>query len=658
MGCAASRIDKEERVRICKERKMLMKKLVRCRGEFSDAQLSYLRSLKNTGVTLRQFTESESLELESTPLGLALPPSPPPPFPPSPLPPPPPPTFSPDFRKFEHNPRVEVAPEEIIEIHEENSCTPPPPPVPSSSWDFWDPFAPSSPHFEKMTEIVEPVEEENWAEANTEFEEEQEEDIVDNINLLPQKPQTVELVDDASSMVSWHTKDTGDMAMVVWRSKKTLAGIIKELDDYFLKASAGGKSIAILMDVNSSDNFLRQGSEENRSRRCNSAKVFSALNWSWSSKSLQCTRNAAEFGGPSEPCRPGAHCVTLEKLYAEEQRLCKEIKDEEIMKLEHEKKSLLLQRQKDEDHDSIKTQKTRLTVESLQSDIICLQESISRTCSSISTLLYEELHPQLIAITFGLTSMWRAMYECHQVQNHISQQVCHLTNQQNMDPTTDYRRQAAAQLKYEVTSWYTNFCRLVKSQGEYVSTLCRWIQLTESVAEDLQQSGSSSMVHIFCKEWQLALLRLPDKVASEAIRSFLSVIHSIILQQEGELNLKRKSEKLERKLQTELNSLSEMEIKLEGNLHDSENPVLNPKHPLAVKRTKVEILKKRVDDEKAKYLNSIELTRAMTLNNLGTSLPNVFQALLGFSSAYAVSLEAILSHAKPVDYSCRYALNL
>ena len=60
--------------------------------------------------------------------------------------------------------------------------------------------------------------------------------------------------------------------------------------------------------------------------RCSSAKVFNALTWSWSSKSLQCTRSAAEFCGPSEPCQPGAHSITLEKLYVEEQRLYKDIK--------------------------------------------------------------------------------------------------------------------------------------------------------------------------------------------------------------------------------------------------------------------------------------------------------------------------------------------
>ncbi|CAK9156106.1 unnamed protein product [Ilex paraguariensis] len=509
MGCVASRIDKEERVRICKERKRIMKHLLVFRGEFADSQLAYLIALKNTGVTLRQFTESESLELEDTPCGPALPPSPPPPLPPSP---PPPPTFSPDLRKFEDNSATQ---EEIIEIDEENSCTPPPPPVPSSSWDFWDPFGPSSPQSLKKSETVEQVEEENWAEANTEFEEEdQEGEVVGNsvVNMLPKKQQTVELVDDNSSMMSWHTKDTADMAMVLWRRKKTLAGIVKELDDYFLKASAGGKDVPILMGINMGDTYLYQSTKENKRKRCNSAKVFSGLTWSWSSKSLQPTRGAGEFSDPSEPCRLGAHCITLEKLYTEEQRLYKQVKDEEITKLEHERKSLLLQKQEDENYDWTKTERTRFSVESLQSDITCLQQSISRNCSTILGLIDEDLHPQLIALTSGLIHMWQTMYECHQVQNHISRQMNQLVNQQGMHATTDYHQQAACQLKTEVTSLYNSFCKLVNSQREYVRTLCSWIKLTDSIVDNCHRSGSSSLVHALCKEWELALDRLPDKV--------------------------------------------------------------------------------------------------------------------------------------------------
>lgn len=58
-------------------------------------------------------------------------------------------------------------------------------------------------------------------------------------------------------------------------------------------------------------------------KRSNSAKVFSALSRSWSSRSLQFTPDAVSS---YEPCRPGAHSITLEKLYAAEQKLYKDIK--------------------------------------------------------------------------------------------------------------------------------------------------------------------------------------------------------------------------------------------------------------------------------------------------------------------------------------------
>ncbi|GAV76404.1 DUF632 domain-containing protein/DUF630 domain-containing protein [Cephalotus follicularis] len=646
MGCAASSIDKEERVQVCKERKRLMKQLVGFRGEFADAQLAYLRALKNTGVTLRQFTESESLELENTTYGLASPPSPPPPLPPSP---PPPPPFSPDLRKSNDNETKEIT-QESMEIEEDGNSTPPPR-VQSSSWEYWDPFGHSLPSYPRKGEFVEPVEEENWAETRTEFEEDdREEEAVDNLaaSTVPERLQPVELVDDNSSMMSWYTKDTADMGMVVWRKKKTLEGIVKDLDDYFLKASAGGKNIAVLLDISKGDSSLPQNFNENKRKRSSSAKVFSALSWNWSSKSLQFTRDAAEFSGSGEPCKPGAHCITLERLYAAELKLFKEVREEEITKLEYERKSMLLSKQEDENHDWSKTDKTRLIVESLETSISCLEHSISRTSSSMLQLIDEELYPQLVALTSGLMHMWQAMYACHQVQNHISQQLNHISDTQSMDLTTEYRHQATAQLETEVTCWYSYFCKLVKSQREYVRTLCRWIHLTDSLVDNHQQSHCLSAIRRLCEEWQIVFDRLPDKVASESIKSFLSAIQSIIQLQTEEHNLHKKYDKLEKRLQKELLSLAEMEKKLEGSFPADDAPSdLSPNHPLSLKRAKTEALKKRVETEKAKYLNSVEVTRTMTLSNLKTSLPNVFQALMVFSSASVQALEAIHGHLNP-----------
>ncbi|KAJ4937444.1 hypothetical protein NE237_016353 [Protea cynaroides] len=82
--------------------------------------MTYLQALKNTSITLRQFTEAKTLELEDTPFGLGAPPSPPP-LPPSP-PPPPPPPFSPNLRKVVKVEEEEVVQEEGVADGEKRGC--------------------------------------------------------------------------------------------------------------------------------------------------------------------------------------------------------------------------------------------------------------------------------------------------------------------------------------------------------------------------------------------------------------------------------------------------------------------------------------------------------------------------------------------------------
>eukprot|EP00268_Persea_americana_P058772 TRINITY_DN7150_c0_g1_i3.p1 TRINITY_DN7150_c0_g1~~TRINITY_DN7150_c0_g1_i3.p1 ORF type:complete len:657 (+),score=186.57 TRINITY_DN7150_c0_g1_i3:1045-3015(+) len=644
MGCIWSTLDKEEIMQRCKERKRLMKQLVGFRGEFAITQMAYLQALRNTGITLRQFTEGDSLDLESTQFGPTLPPSPPPPLPPSP---PPPPPFSPDERRVSGDDQKDKRDqEEYTEIDEDDSRTPPPPPVHDSTWDFWDQFAPSSSPFnrKKSREDVRQAEEdEDWAETKTEFEEDQEDDgeTAAAAKPLPKKSPPRELMDDNSSMVSWYTKDTADMAMVVWRSKKTVVGIVKELDDYFLKASEGVKEIGVLLEANRGKH-LPQHLADTKKKSCKSAKVFSALSWSWSSKSLLSNRDSFEVDVASEASKLGGLSRTLEKLYAEERRLYEEIKEEETAKFQLEKKTVLLHKQETGDQDWMKAENTRSSIETLQSEILCIQEAISSTCLSMLKLRDEELYPQLLELSSGLMQMWRTMYECHQVQNHIAQQMNHLSNHPSTEPTTDYHRQATVQFEAEVTSWYNTFCNLLTSQREFVRALNQWVRLTDFLPNN-SPTNSTSEICALCEEWQLAVERLPDKAASEAIKSFISVIHSIVLQHDEERKLQKRSSRLEKRLEKERNLLNKLEKKSHETLNAS-GP--SPDDSFLVEREKIDTLKKKVEEEKGKYLNSVNISHAMMLNNLQMGLPNVFQAMTRFSSVCAQAFEAVHGHAK------------
>jgi len=237
MGCVLSSIDEDEKVGRCKERKRLMKQLVKIRGDYSDSLLAYLKSLRNTGATLRQFTESDTIEFET-----ASPPLPP-------LPPPPRPFFLTD--------KSMVQEDEMLETDDTN--VPPLQIDPSlSSLRLY--------RCPDRNEMVEPVEEDNWEETKTEFEDEEAEAAVIAEKLRRGKQQLVESVDENSSAISLCRKDATTMPVTVYRSGKTLEGIGKELDEQFLKASACIKEIAVLIDISGGDTLLRQNSGRHDSK--------------------------------------------------------------------------------------------------------------------------------------------------------------------------------------------------------------------------------------------------------------------------------------------------------------------------------------------------------------------------------------------------------
>lgn len=110
MGCTQSKIENEETVTRCKERKHFMKEAVSARNAFAAAHSAYTMSLKNTGAALSDYAHGEvqfpsaaagagggsssplpgvTPPLSSAPIDMPppppLPPFPNPPFPPSPL---------------------------------------------------------------------------------------------------------------------------------------------------------------------------------------------------------------------------------------------------------------------------------------------------------------------------------------------------------------------------------------------------------------------------------------------------------------------------------------------------------------------------------------------------------------------------------------------
>ncbi|KAK9079801.1 hypothetical protein SSX86_001474 [Deinandra increscens subsp. villosa] len=108
MGCAQSKIENEESVARCKDRRNFMKEAVTARNAFASGHSGYAMALKNTGAALSDYAQGEAEEIYHPHLGggggggggvesSEPPPPPPPTIMEQPLPPPPPPvpSFSP-----------------------------------------------------------------------------------------------------------------------------------------------------------------------------------------------------------------------------------------------------------------------------------------------------------------------------------------------------------------------------------------------------------------------------------------------------------------------------------------------------------------------------------------------------------------------------------
>lgn len=85
MGCTASKLDNEDTVRRCKERRRFMKEAVYARHHMASAHADYCRSLRLTGSALCDFAVGEQLSVsDQTPAVFIHPPNPSPPPPPPP----------------------------------------------------------------------------------------------------------------------------------------------------------------------------------------------------------------------------------------------------------------------------------------------------------------------------------------------------------------------------------------------------------------------------------------------------------------------------------------------------------------------------------------------------------------------------------------------
>ncbi|KAL6495346.1 hypothetical protein OROGR_029909 [Orobanche gracilis] len=468
--------------------------------------------------------------------------------------------------------------------------------------------------------------------------------------------------DDGESSVSWadginvNQTANSDRRLVV--RHRDLAEIVASLKEYFDMAASAGEQVSEMLEAGRAQ--LDRTLTKLRKTVYHSTGLLSSLSSSWTSKPPLAIKYRLEPNSIELSGGPKSLCSTLERLLVWEKKLYQEVKAREAAKIEHEKKLSSLQSQEHKGEGDAKLDKTKTAIKKLQSVIAVTSQAVSTTSSAIIGLRDSDLVPQLVELCHGLMYMWRSMNQFHEVQNDVVQQVRGLVNHTNKaQSTSDLHRQATQDLESAVFSWHSSFCRLIKFQRNLMRSLHGWFRHTLIPIHIEQQQINSnrdlSNAFTFCDEWKLALDRIPDTVASEAIKSFINIVHSISLKQLEEMKIKKRSESASRDLEKKASSLRTIEKKYYHSysmvgigLPDSglDNGLgLDARDPLAEKKAELAACQGRVEDEIQKHVKAVEVTRAMTLNNIQTGLPGVFQAMTSFSALMNEALETVCSRS-------------
>ncbi|CAN1849510.1 Nitrate regulatory gene2 protein [Linum perenne] len=453
--------------------------------------------------------------------------------------------------------------------------------------------------------------------------------------------------DGAGSSASFRTKEMSDMKMVV--RHKDLKEIVESINENFERAAAAGDQVSALLEVGRAQ--LDRSFNQLKKTVYHSSSMFSNLSSSWTSKPPLAVKYRLDTSALSEPGGSRSLCSTLERLLAWEKKLYDEVKAREGVKIEHEKKLSTLQSQEYKGDDGTKLDKTKTSINKLQSLIIVTSQAVSTTSTAIVGLRDADLVPQLVDLCHGFMYMWKSMHQYHEVQNNIVQQVSGLVNRSmNGHSTSELHRQATRDLESAVSAWHSSFCRLIKFQRDFIRSVQTWFKLTLLPVSNDNTNGAieRSDVYAFCDEWKLALDRVPDTVASEAIKSFINVVHVISVKQSEELKIKKRTETASKELEKKASSLRNIERKFYHSYSmgpDNGGPGLDARDPLSEKKSELAACQRKVEDEMLKHAKAVEVTRAMTLNNIQTGLPGVFQALTSFSAMFTDALDTVCTHS-------------
>ncbi|ESW14798.1 hypothetical protein PHAVU_007G018200 [Phaseolus vulgaris] len=453
---------------------------------------------------------------------------------------------------------------------------------------------------------------------------------------------------------------------------RELLEALKDIEDHFLRAYDSGKDVTRMLEANriplhssldeikeSSTKLIHAITWKSISSRQSSCKSLMAPNMKNSSTWVEYKNDLFDHGGMDS----GRHSLTLGRLYAWEKKLYEEVKGGDSTRKNYEKKCAQLRNKNVRGDDMLSTDKTKSEVKDLYAGILVAIRRAESISKRIEKMRDEELQPQIVELLKGLTQTWKIMLESHETQKKILSEVKYFTCTTYEKFCNQSHGFATVQLEAQLQNWRDCFKEYTTAQEAYVEALHGWLSKfivpevefysrSKNVAMPYQVNGPPLLV--ICNNWLASLQKLPDKMVTLALKSFVKDVRALWLQQNKEQQQKRKVERLTRVLDRRCSSgPPKVETKmLELHATDHESQWSTTDHQdecMMEKNDHVETLRRKLEVEKEKHHSSMQETQRITLHGLQSGFSLVFESLSEFSKASQKMYNDLVSYSENSD---------
>ncbi|XP_062208154.1 protein ROLLING AND ERECT LEAF 2-like [Phragmites australis] len=329
---------------------------------------------------------------------------------------------------------------------------------------------------------------------------------------------------------------------------------------------------------------------------------------------------------------------TLEKLYAWEKKLYQEIKDEEKLQMQYEKKYRRLKSLDEGGAESSTIDSTRLSVRLLRSKISISIRTANAFSSKIEKIRDEELYPQLVDLIQRFRRLWKVVLECHEKQLlAIQDSKIHRLKAITISQSS-VASMASVELGRELTRWYRCFNKWISSQRSYIEALNGWLRKwLPEVQEEVTADGippfspgrlGAPPVFVISNDWLQGIDRISKNEVLRAMDHFSKLVHQFKKSLEDEQRQKRKADHASRDYNKKREDL-QGELGLSTSL-DLVAVMENPRYSHDDRVMDMEKARKRRDEERVRHENILNHAHIAASATLPIGLIPMLQQITSF----------------------------